>query len=200
MDNFNAPVNNQPKKFSVPKIIFIILGVALVAEVIYAGWSLFPKSAGSPLPVTSNVEQSVARISLTASKQSFQLGEIIPVLVTIDSGSKTISGVDLIVQYDPAILEVAKEDLTPGQIMDEYPLRSVDQEQGLISISGISNLGNSFSGVGEFATINLRAKSAGETTLTIKFEKDTTVASNLVEASTSGNILEEVDNLDLLIE
>ena len=34
----------------------------------------------------------------------------------------------------------------------------------------------------------------------INFEKDTTVASNLVEASTSRNILEEVDNLDLLIE
>lgn len=194
------PVNNQPKKFSVPKIIFIVLGVALVAEVIYAGWSLFPKSVGGPLPVASNVEQSVAGISLTAPKQSFQIDEIIPVLVTIDSGSKTISGVDLIVQYDPEILEVTKQGLIAGSIFDEYPLMSVDSEKGLISISGISNLGGSFAGKGEFVTLNFKAKQVGSTSLTVNFEKDITTASNLVEVNTSKNILEEVDNLEIIIE
>lgn len=206
MDNFNVSnfnINNQPKKFSIPKIIFIILGVALIVEIIYAGWSLFPKSTNTPLSVVQSKQtagQSAARISLTTPKQNFQVGEAVPVLVTINSGSKAISGVDFIVQYDPETLEITDKDLKAGSALDEYPFRSVDPEQGLVSISGISSLGNAFSGIGEFATLNFRAKGTGQTTLLISFEKNTTVASNLVDANSSQNILEEVDNLEVIIE
>ncbi|MCR4305818.1 MAG: cohesin domain-containing protein [Candidatus Daviesbacteria bacterium] len=203
MDNFNVSnfnINNQPKKSSIPKIIFIILGVALIIELVYAGWSLFPKSISTPLSVTQTSEQSIAGITLTTSKQSFRVGEIVPVSVMIDAGSKTISGVDLIIQYDPKILEVTKEDLIPGRVMDEYPLRSVDPNKGLVAVSGISSLGNGFSGAGEFAILNFKAKTQGRASLVINFEKGSTVASNLVKADTSENILEKVNNLEVTIE
>ncbi len=205
MDNFNVSnfnTDTPQKKISLPKIIFIILGVVLIAEVIYAGWSLIPKSAGTPLPVqsNSNVEQSVSRISLTAPEQSFQVGDVIPVLVSIDSGGKNISGVDLIVQYDPEFLEITNEDLEVGQALDEYPFKSVDPEQGLVSISGITSLGNDFSGAAEFAALNFRAVSPGQTVLSVNFEKGSTVASNLVEVTSAQNILEETDDLELIIE
>ncbi len=206
MNTFNAGnfnIDNQPKKFSVPKIIFIVLGVAVVIEIIYAVFSLWPKGTPTPLSLVQNTqttEASIPRMSLAVSQLSFTVDEVVPVSVTVDTGSNSISGVDLIIQYDPEILEVSNEDIAVGDVMDEYPLRSVDAEQGLVSISGISSLGNSFLGKGELATINFKAKSAGQTSLLINFEKDTTVASNLVEANSSRNILGEVDNLEILIE
>ncbi|MBI2196781.1 hypothetical protein HYU45_04205 [Candidatus Daviesbacteria bacterium] len=200
MDNFNVTTDNLPKKFSVLKIIFIVLGVVLVVEIIYAGWTLFPKSGTTSPPVAGTTERSTARISLTAPQQSFQVGDLIPVSVILDSGLKTISGVDLIVRYDPEILEITKAGLSKGNILDEYPLMSVDSGSGLVSISGISSLGGGFAGKGEFATLNFKAKQTANTSLTINFEKDTTTASNLVEANTSKNILEEVDNLEITIE
>jgi|Napbiome12C3dose_1001474.scaffolds.fasta_scaffold00001_135 hypothetical protein len=204
MDNFNVSnfnLNNQPKKFSLPKIIFIILGLVVLAEIIYASWTLLSNKAGtSPLPFGQTLTQNAAKISLTTSQQAFQTGEIVPVKVTIDSGTKSITGVDLVLKYDPAILEITKENLVLGKIMDEYPLSSVDSKQGLISISGISSLDSGFSGSGEFATLNFKAKSAGKTSLVINFEKGTTIASNVVDANTSLNILEEVVNLEILIQ
>lgn len=210
MDNFNTPINNQieqtaaPKKFSAAKIVFAILGIIILIEVIIA-----VKTLTAPVPIASptissipkvNIKKTPAKISLIVSKTSFKVSETIPVSVLIDTGLNNVSGVDLIVHYDPKILDATNESLVKGNILDEYPLLSVDSKKGLISISGVSHVKKSFNGTGQFALINLKAKKLGKTSLLIDFKPGTTSASNLVEATTSKNILEKVDNLDLNIQ
>lgn len=205
MDNFNMPINNQqqPEKarkfFSVPKIIFAIFALIILVELIYT-----IRTLSLPLPTLSvlknNTQKAVAKISLTASKSNFNVSDIIPVSVIIDSGSHQISGADLIVQYDPKVLEVTPADLIKGKIFDQYPLAAVDASKGIVSISGVSSPKSNFNGTGQFALINLKAKTKGKTSLTVNFKKGSTISSNLAEIATATNVLEQVDNLELNIQ
>lgn len=200
MDDLNK---QKFKSFlTVPRIIFLVLGIIILVEVVYAVrvlTSRFPVPSLF-LPTGNVVQKTIGKISLNVPKTSFNAAETIPVSVIIDTGSNTISGADLIVRFDPKILEATPEDLVRGKIFDGYPVMSVDAKKGLISISGINSLKNGFKGSGQFALINLKAKAQGKTTLTIDFKKGSTTDSNLVEVNSSKDVLESVDNLELNIQ
>lgn len=194
MDNFK-------NFFTVPKIIFAILGIVILIEVIFVIRSL--TSSVSPLPQVGSqigVVSTTAKISLNAANTSPRVGEVVPVVVVVDTGEKVVSGADLIIHFDPKTLEASGDAIIKGKIFDEYPLASVDAKNGLISISGVSSLNKSFKGSGQFALINFKAKIPGKTSLTVDFKKGSTTASNLVDASTSQNVLDNVDNLELEIQ
>lgn len=192
MDNFK-------KLFSGPKIIFAILGVIILAEVIYA-----VKVLSSPTPPPparrSAVVTPPGKISLNVPKTSYVVNEVVPVSVTLDSGGRNLAGADLIIQFDPKILEATPGSLTKGSIFDEYPLLSVDMKKGLLSVSGINSLRNGFKGVGQFVYVNFKAKAKGNTSLIIDFKKNSTSDSNLVETGTSKDVLEVVNNLELNVQ
>ncbi len=213
MENSNIPVNNQlngnnlsgeiKKKFSGPKIIFAILGIIILAELIYAAKVLTTPISTPPLPVRKIEAQQLTggKISLSIPKNSFTVNETMPVSVVVDTGGHEIDGVDLVVHFDPKILTVATTGLVKGKIFDEYPLQSVDVNKGLINISGVNSAKTGFKGSGQFAVINLKAKLVGQTTLTIDFvKKGATTDSNLVEMGTSKDILETVSNLELSVQ
>lgn len=194
MDNFK-------NFFTVPKIIFAILGIVILIEVIFVIRSL--TSSVSPLPQIGSqagVISNSAKISLSTSKTNLRVGEIVPVAVVVDTGEKAVSGADLIIHFDLNVLEASGDAIIKGKIFDEYPLVSVDAKNGLISISGVSSLNKNFKGSGQFALINFKAKAPGKTSLTVDFKKGSTTASNLVDASTSQNVLDNVDNLELEIQ
>lgn len=201
MDNFNNQnLQGTIKKFSVAKIIFIILGLVLLGEVIYAVKVL---TVPAPLPVPvrrAEIKPTVGKISLSTPKTSFRVGEVMQIVASIDSGGNTVDGVDLVIKYNPKVLEATPGGLIKGKIFDEYPFLSVDSDKGLISISGISSLGNNFKGSGQFAVINFKAKALGTSSLVVDFTKDSTADSNMVEAGTSKDILEVVNNLSLTVQ
>lgn len=210
MDNFSANTYNAPPpppeknilgiKFT-PKFIFIILGVVILVEIVIALRSL--TSSTPPPLVDTNVSQAVsgvAKISLVVSGNNFKAGDVIPVSVVIDTAGRLINGVDLIIRFDPKILDATDKDIIKGSLFDDYPMASVDSAKGLILISGISNAQKGIKVSGQFIAINLKAKAPGKTSLAIDFEKGTTTHSNLVEQSTISNILEKVDNLEINIQ
>lgn len=206
--NLNTAENqaaNSFKKFLSPKIIFVILGIIFLVEVVYIARTLLLSSSSqpSPTPAKTNVSQGVKKtgsISLTAGKETVVLSEALPVTVYIDTGGNKITGVDLIVKYDPKALEASSAGLITGQIFDEYPLKSVDSDKGLISISGLSSAKTSFLGSGQFARINFKPKVPGKTAVTVDFQKGSTTDSNMVEVTESKDILENITNLELSIQ
>lgn len=211
MDNLNVEINNQKlrgkiKSFlTLPKIVFAVLGVIVLIELIFAFKTLTVLTPPLPSPVVKTdiqptPQKSVAKISLNTAQTVFRIKEVVPVSVMIDTGGRGVNGVDLIVQYDTKRLEATSGGLIKGKIFDEYPLLSVDSSKGVISISGISNIRSNFTGKGQFALLNFKAKFSGKTSLIINFRKGSTTASNLVEASTAKNILDEVNNLDLEVQ
>lgn len=194
MDNLNV------KRFSVPKIIFTILGLILLVELVYVARVLFTPPSPPARSASPSIQVPAGTISLNTPQTTFNVNEVVPVSVMVDTGNHKVSGVDVIIRFDPKILEATKAGLIKGRLLDEYPLVSVDAKQGLISISGISSLQNGFKGKGIFALINFKAKMPGSTPLIIDFENGSTTDSNLVEADSSKDILETVSNLELNIQ
>lgn len=196
----------QPKKFPIPpKIIFIILGIIVLIEVIFTIKALIAPLPGSTPPanqaaVPSAVGAKIGKISLVTSKSVFRVGETVPVSVIVDTGGNRVTGVDVLVNFDPKILEATTAGLVKKKMFDEYPLLSVDQKKGLVSISGIKSAKNGFVGAGQFAVINFTAKTVGKASLVIDFKKGSTTASNLIESNTAKNILEQVGNLEVTIQ
>lgn len=200
MDDLQGRINDRLVKSKgrvpVAKIIFAILGIVLLGEFIYAV-RVLTSPIPSPPPKSPSIQKTVGKISLTVPKTSFSVTEVVPVSVIVDTAGQTVDGVDLVVHFDPKILEASSAGMIQGRIFDEYPAVLVDSKKGLIAISGIASLENSFKGTGTFAAINLRAKTPGKTSLIIDFQKGSTTDSNLVETATSKDILEVVDNLEL---
>lgn len=201
MDNFNQDIQNTPKRFFSVKIIFVILGIILLVEVIYAVKVLTSSpSSSSPSVPQGVVSPTVATIALDVPKTNYKFKEDIPVSVIINTGSRTVAGVDLIIKFDPKTLEATPGGLIKGAILDEYPLIYLDADKGLISISGVSNTKTGFKGQGQFAAINFKAKALGLTSLTVDFQLGSTIDSNLVEIGTSEDVLKQVSNLELVIQ
>lgn len=191
MDNFK-------KYFSRPKIIFAIFGVVVVIEVIYAIRTLTLPAPPPPAPKTS-IQSTVAKISLSTYNTVPKINETVAIPVFVDTGTHTVSGMDLIVKYDPKFLEATPAGLIKGKIFDEYPLKAIDVKNGIISISGVA-VAAGFKGSGQFAEINFRAKTAGKTSVIVDFTKDLTTDSNLVDSTNSKDVLGQVDNLELNIQ
>lgn len=205
MDNYNLEVidtlKGTRKLITGAKVVFTILALVVIAELIYTIKVFVSPVVVPPLPqVRTSAGSNIARISLSADKLSYKMDELINIQVIVNTGIRRIIGTDLIVRFDPQILEVNKDGLTKGRIFDEYPQIIADNDKGLISISGVSSLGNSFKGSGQFATLNFKAKASGKTMLAVDFKKNSTALSNLVELSSSKNILDTVDDLDLQVQ
>ncbi len=200
MDNQSAQNENILKRLLGHRIIFVILGIVILIEGGYLIKTLvLSGSVTPPSAYKASVKNTTSRITLTALQTKYAVKEIIPVSVMIDTGGHQIQGVDLIVHYDPKIFEVTPGAIIKGGIFDDYPQMSVDASKGLITISGISGV-NNFQGSGQLAIVALKAKTPGNTSLTVDFKKGSTTASNMTEAGSTKNILENVENLDLIIQ
>lgn len=202
--SFSAPDPN-PKKLPaiVPKLVFIFLGLVILVEII-----LGVKTLTTPVPEirTSNASFQVlppqpGRIELLVEKTQFKVGEQVPVKIKVASGDHYINGVDVIIKFDPKILDEAQRpSLSTSNLFDEYPLAKVDRKNGLVQISGITSLSKKgFKGTGELATVLLKAKAAGSAVVTVEFAPGITSDSNLIEIDSSTDILESVGNINLSI-
>ncbi len=203
MDNQNTQINNQQKKakslFSGPKIVFLILGAIIVLEIIYAIGVL--RSPAAPSPEQQSLLPREVALMLFSSKSQYKIGEVVAVLVQVDTGNRATEGVDLVLNFDPKVLEASQGAIVKGAIYPEYPQMKTDAKLGQIQISGISGLqGKSFKGQGNFATINFKAKAPGDVNLTVGFSPGQTDDSNVVEALSGNDILETVANLNLAVQ
>jgi len=107
-------------------------------------------------------------ISIQPDFRSGWIGDIINASIVIDTGGDSISGVDAIVYYDPAILEVLDEDgsnpgiqITNAGLFPNVYRNNVDASNGIIRFSaGYGNSNNQFSGTGTLATWRFRVIAA----------------------------------------
>lgn len=183
---------------NLPKLIFAVLGVVIVFELIQGYKTL----KSSNLSFTPNLQNSAgAKIELQSPKNQYSVGEKIPVTISVFTGGKPTDGTDVILFYDPNLIEATGSGLfTKGTIYSDFPIATSNPSKGQILISGITSLSQSgFNGAGIFGILNLTAKASGKTTVQVDFKPNTTTDSNIVESLSAKNILTSVKNLDLVI-
>lgn len=178
--------------------IFAILAVVVLVELAWAATILLT-------PVSNKVEKfpkiEGGQITLIAPEKDYKLGDSIEVTVGVSTGESVTDGTDVVIKYDPKVLEASSGAFEKGTIYSEYPNIKVDSQDGLIQLSGISSTaGQGFQGVGVFGRLNFKTKAQGSTTLSVDFVKNATHESNIVENQSGKDVLVGVSNLNLNIK
>lgn len=197
-------VKSNKKWFLTWRIIYPILGIVIIIESY-----IYFKPLLSPLPkpsVVKNQSQKLilskgGEIQLFSSKVNFQVGDKVPVTIKISTGGYTTIGADLVLRFNPKILNAQSTDFIRGKIYNEYPLIDVNSKDGVVRISGVAtNVNQGFNGIGQLGTINFKAKQPGKASIIVDFSKGKTSDSNIMRAKTSEDILGSVTNLNLTIK
>jgi len=182
----------------------VILGLILLALLIGVYFLLIKENKIQPV----NVNLSSNSIALSPSSGSFKVGQTFDTNILIDTGGKTIDGVDILyLRFDPKILEVVDSDsktpgvqIKQGTLFSMYLGNTVDNSAGKISISGLVQPGSGgFMGSGVFATITFKAKAAGNAKVSFDFTPGSTRDANMAEHGTAKDILEKVINANYTI-
>lgn len=202
MDNnpqvmYTPPPANPPKEsFFKAKYLLYVLVAVVVIEILWAAKTLL-----SPIPVKKAAEVPVitdATLSLISSKKDFKQGEILLVNINLQTGGHKTIGTDIVLKYNPKVLETSQTAFIRGTVYPDYPLIKVDNEKGLINISGVvTSKDGSFEGTGLFGQVAFKAKSVGLATVQLEFIKDASNDSNVIETGTPKDILGKVNNLEV---
>lgn len=193
------------EKFLTKRNIFILLSVVILAEVIWAGWTLFKPTPPPELTTQSAVVQSKpVTITLQSPKTQLSVGEKFTVSINIFS-DKLTDGTDLIILYDPKILSVegqgtAKVPVLLGTLYSDYPINKLDDTAGRITVSGISNKPGGVNPSGLFGSVIFQAKSPGLAKISLDFTAGSTADTNVTETGSGKDVLEKVNNLEIKIQ
>ncbi len=203
--------NNQslpptPKWWQTKKLGFLLVGLIILGEVVWSVYTLAtPAKPAQNKPIaqtkTNSETKSASSISLVGPS-SAKVDQEFKVDVKIDTQGALADGIDLVVKYDPNLLEVV-DSQTPmviNKIFSNYPANTVDSQAGIINVSATSSPGDpSFSGQSVLGSVSFRAKKAGIAAVSLEFTKGSTTDSNVVETTSGNDILEKVNNLDVAI-
>ncbi len=137
-------MENAENRFKhLPKIIFLILGVVIVVEVIFAGYSLMQKPSVSPIPSNTILPLSLGKFNFELQTNQVEVEETLPINLVIDTGGYTIASASVAVKFDPEYFE--------------------GTASGYINVN--KTYPDGFNGIDTFTSLNLKAKKAGSTVI-----------------------------------
>ncbi len=191
-------------KLATRRNIVTVIVVILVAEIAWGVWTLTKptKQGSTERGLVSEAKASSASVFLQTPKSSYTIGEKVVVTISISSTRHT-DGTDLIIKYDPKVLAmdpaVTKAPVAVGKIYTEYPINTVDEKAGKITVSGITSAPSGVVPQGVFGTVTFVAKASGKTKIALDFTPGSTSDSNVVESKTALDVLDGVKDVDLTI-
>jgi hypothetical protein len=125
---------------------------------------------------------------------------MIPLKIKIFTGGYMIDNVDAIIKYDPKLIEATSSSIQAGKVFSDYPIIDINPSLGTIRIASISQPGQEgFVGVGDFAMLQLKAKTEGQTTLAFDSNPGSNSDTNVIRSDSEIDSLGKVINLDLTI-
>lgn len=186
------------KKSSI--IIIILVGLLAVLAMIFYLSSLPQKERRPAVPELAGE----VSLSLISPKNNYQVGELVLVDVLLDSGSELVDGVDIILQYNPASLQLKAKNAAvfdkTGSVFGTLTTAQIDEKEGRLAISGLSVPPQGhFQGRGKVFSLEFEAKKSGQTEVSFVFEPGLTSDSNVSSFSRAEDVLTKVINLELLI-
>lgn len=145
----------------------------------------------------SLLEFSFLALAASASLSFGQTPSLIPVgkefkvPIIVSSAGQTTLGTDVVILFDPKVLQVAK--VKPGSAYPTYPLnlKDIDNAHGKIWFSGTVGFGPPQPAAGLFGSFFFRAKKVGTTKISFDWEPGGTDDSNIVTDSGVLDILRE---------
>jgi hypothetical protein len=139
-----------------------------------------------------NTKVEAATLSLLPSSGNLTVNQDNNVQVIVNTQSANIVGIDAIINYDPA--KVTITGITQGTLFLSYPTKTYTG--GQIKISALdSTFTTPYNGSnGVLATIRVRPIVTGPINLTFSYTAQSTTDSNVVEQTTTTDLLSSVTN------
>lgn len=182
-------------------VIFLLLAIIVVVIIAVVAWKqgwVSPKAAGTG-----------ATLALSPTSGTKTLNSTFPVAIVLNTNTQDTAGTDVIINYNPADLEVQDADsvtagvqIQAGTLYATYPANRVDAAAGKIYFSGIINPGatSGYNGTGTLATISFKAlKVTAASAVTFSFTAGATNDSNVTTRVNPTDILETVTNASFVI-
>ena len=142
-----------------------------------------PTSTLSPSPSPTTGPNATLKL---VQESASVLGKDFHVSVQIDTNSG-VTGVDAVVLYDPSHLTI--KSATALNLLYYAPPVSINSTKGIIRISEISNIGESFTGSGQLADLVFTPKLVGPSQIGFDYQAGSTRESNVIESQTGKDIL-----------
>lgn len=156
----------------------------------------------TPTPTSNVVVPEATKykgyIELKPEKSEYKLGEQIVVKVIADSDNQTVFGFDLVVNYDPKTVKFVSSTTTNKQLQS-----IVKKSLGGVNISAFkgmdSAMGEAYAGK-EIATMIFAPIKADNTSISLKFAKNKTDETNLINDDLNEDTLTRVINASVVIK
>jgi hypothetical protein len=148
-------------------------------NVIVTDPSTTPNPTPTPTP-TADTTLSFLATGLTVVNKPFTVDLVF-------STSTAVSGVDALVNFDPAKLSV--QSISDNHLLPVTPFSDYNNTTGVIRFSQAINPGTSFIGVGSLATITFVPKVTGDTTVSFKFTPGSKADTNAISYANGQDIL-----------
>lgn len=205
MDNISDPIIFQNNVNRSNRVFVIIPIIILVVVLLVLGYFFIQNNKTLSSQKLQVVPLGSGKITLQSPKQEFKVGDQVPVVIGLSTGGRTIVGVDLVLSYNPQVLDATSSSnitvfTSSGELFSEFPIISVDRQKGIAKVSAIASLGKiGFNGLGLLGTINFIAKSVGDADIKIDYSPNQTIDSNMLEYATGIDILGEVKSINVKI-
>lgn len=169
-------------------------------------------------------KQAPVILSLQTEKSEYNLNELFEVNILVDSGKRKTAGVDIVLTYNPQILELQSKNQTanspaikektgakkqptqnPQDFLDTefssfdiFPYIKIDAVNGKIYFSALSKPLKEVSGKGIVGSLTFKTKATDSTQINFDFQKGLTIDSNV--AFLGKDILDKVYGIDVKIK
>lgn len=150
------------------------------------------RSSSQNLSTKATLESASLSLSPQNGDYTFTPGTFYPVGILVDSADKSIDGVDVVINYDPAKVKIVEPTLATTSLFEQYPLNSVNNVKGEIKLGGATFSDKPVTGI--VATFRFQPLLKGEVNFTFSFTPGATTDSNVAEHTTAKDILGKVEN------
>ena len=121
-------------KKRLPVVLFGVLILIIILELVWGFQTFILEKQLTQTRQTERIaEVSTPQLVATASKQTYQVGESVPITLKVITGGNSTDSTDVVIRYDPQILEASGSNfITLGGIYKEYPVELFDNNSGII--------------------------------------------------------------------
>lgn len=140
-----------------------------------------------------------ARLYIDPPTGNYTLGQQFQARVILDTEGSSTAGTDIYLKFNPQIMEV--EDIQAGEIYNQYLGKSIDNQNGALSLSGIISLNDNvgYTGEGTFATITFKGLTLGISPVSFDFTPGDKNDSNVAVLANSDDQLTDTTGANYTI-
>lgn len=151
--------------------------------------------------ISADVPVGTARLSFSKPAVTARVGEEVTIDILVDTGDDRTTGVDLVLTYDPTLLEVVDADsntagvqIASTNLFDFVPANEVTIASGKISFSASQQPTSQPVNVagGKLATVAFKAKAAGQSDLIFDHTPGLLSDTNIIKANDGRDLLSHV--------